>query len=253
MFFVLSKILNVLFSPLVWVFLLIISGYLVQKNYRKKIHIVALLILLIFTNSALFQGVARIWEPNPVCPEMLSEKSSTIVVLGGMASENKYNGLPRFSRSSDRFWQGYYLLKTGFADTLLISGGLGSLFDDQRSEGELWEEYLQRTGLMDENIMIESASRNTYENAVNSAALFEREHRTKRIILVTSAFHVPRARACFEKQGFDVEVFPADPVAGVRPLQWKDYLIPSAGVLETWGIFFREWAGIVMYWMNGYI
>jgi len=253
MFFVLSKILNVLFSPLVWVLLLILSGFLIRKNYRKTLHGAALLILLVFSNGALFQGVARIWEPNPVSPELLSGKSSTIVVLGGMASENKFNGLPRFAGSSDRFWQGYYLLKAGFADTLLISGGLGSLFDDQRSEGELWEEYLQRTDLMDENIIIESTSRNTYENALNSAALFEREQRTKRIILVTSAFHMPRARACFENQGFEIEVFPADPVASVRPLQWKDYLIPSAGVLEAWGILIREWAGIVMYKMNGYI
>ncbi|MFW6351153.1 MAG: YdcF family protein, partial [Bacteroidota bacterium] len=215
---------------------------------------IALLILLIFSDNALFQSAARSWEPDPVSPEMLSAKSRTIVVLGGMISENKFTGLPRFSQSADRFWQGYYLLKTGVGDTLLISGGLGSLFDDkQLAEGELWRIYLERTKLMDENIIIESTSRNTYENAVNSAVLFEKEHRIKRIILVTSAFHIPRARACFEKQGFDVEVFPADPLAGVRPLQWNDYVIPSAGVLEAWGIFFREWAGIVMYKMNGYI
>jgi uncharacterized SAM-binding protein YcdF (DUF218 family) len=213
----------------------------------------ALLILLVFSNSALFQGVARLWEPVPVSPETLSENYRTVVVLGGMASENKFNGLPRFSRSADRFWQGYYLLKTGIADTLLISGGLGSLFDDQRPEGELWEEYLECTDLMNGNILVESTSRNTYENAVNSAALFEADHRSKEIILVTSAFHMPRARACFEKQGFEVEVFPADPVASIRPLRWKDYLIPSAGTLEAWGIYLREWAGIIMYKMNGYI
>jgi uncharacterized SAM-binding protein YcdF (DUF218 family) len=253
MFFILSKIFNVLFSPMVWSLILVFAGMIFKRYYRKRLHLLAFVVLLLFSNNAVFQIVARAWEPVPVSPAALKVSHRTVVVLGGMASENRYNGLPRFSQSADRFWQGYYLLKTGIADTLLLSGGLGNLFDKQRAEGDLWEDFLKDTRLMEENILIESTSRNTYENALNTAAIFEKDHRLKKIILVTSAFHIPRARACFEKQGFDVEVFPADPIASVRPLQWKDYLIPSAGTLEMWSLYLREWAGIIMYKMNGYI
>lgn len=115
------------------------------------------------------------------------------------------------------------------------------------------EEYLTDVNLMDDRIMIEPDSRNTYENARFTAGLFEHEDRLPGIVLVTSAFHTPRARACFQKQGFDVEVFPADPLSSVRPVQWKDVVIPSAAVMDQWGILFREWAGIMMYKFNGYI
>ncbi|WP_291859430.1 YdcF family protein [Marinilabilia sp.] len=253
MFFVLSKILNIFFSPLVWVVLSIVFGFLFKRNIRKISFRVGVVLLLVFSNGAVFHGVAGLWESKPVAPSDMSYQHRTVVVLGGMVSENQYNGLAKFNQSADRFWQGFYLLKTGVADTLLISGGLGALFDGQRPEAELWEEYLTKTGLQADNILLESVSRNTYENAMNSAAVFERFHLSKKIILVTSAFHMPRARACFEKQGFQVEVFPADPLAGSRPLQWKDYLVPSAGVMESWSVLFREWAGMFMYKLNGYI
>lgn len=253
MFFILSKILNILFSPLVWVVLMIVFGFFFKRNIRKICFAVGVVLLLVFSNGALFQGVVGLWEPTPVAPSELSPQHRTVVVLGGMVSENQYNGLARFNQSADRFWQGFYLLKTGMADTLVISGGLGALFDEQRPEAKLWEEYLTKTGLQADNILLESTSRNTYENAVNSASVFEKFNLPKKIILVTSAFHVPRARACFEKQGFQVTVFPADPLAGTRPLQWKDYLVPSAAVLESWSVLFREWAGMLMYKLNGYI
>jgi len=253
MFFILSKIFNILLSPLVWVVLIIVSGLFFKQNIRKISFRVGVVLLLVFSNGALFHWVADFWEPDPVTPSELSPQHRSVVVLGGMVSENQYNGLARFNQSADRFWQGFYLLKTGVADTLVISGGLGALFDEQRPEAKLWEEYLTKTGLKTDNILLESTSRNTYENAVNTAAVFEKLNLPKKIILVTSAFHVPRARACFEKQGFQVTVFPSDPLAGTRPMQWKDYLVPSAGVLESWSVLFREWAGMLMYKLNGFI
>jgi uncharacterized SAM-binding protein YcdF (DUF218 family) len=253
MFFILSKIFNVLFSPLVWVFLLLLAGLLFKKRVRRIIHFTAVGILLLFSNSALFQGVVRLWESTPVEVSDLSGNNRIVVVLGGMLSENQHNGLPRFNQSADRFWQAFYLLKTGVADTLIISGGLGTLFDKQKPEALMWKEYLEETGLHSGNILTESESRNTYENALNAAKVFKEMQLSANIILVTSSFHMPRARACYEKQGFNVETFPADPIGSTRPLKWKDYIIPSAGVLESWSTLFREWAGIVMYKVNGYI
>jgi uncharacterized SAM-binding protein YcdF (DUF218 family) len=253
MFFIFSKLLDVFLSPLVWVVGFALFSFLLKNHLKRLFRLIALALMILFSNSALFNFVAGSWEMQPVKPGALSDEHRTVVVLGGMASENMHNGLPRFAQSSDRLWQGLYLLKQGYADTMVISGGLGSLFDKQKPEGELLREYLIAVGLKNESIIFESSSRNTYENARNVAALFKKHHLSDKIILVTSAFHMPRAKACFEKQGFEAEPFPADPVSSTRPMQWKDYLVPSGGVFAKWNVLIREWAGIVMYKLNGYI
>jgi uncharacterized SAM-binding protein YcdF (DUF218 family) len=253
MFFVLSRILDVFFSPLIWVVILLVASLLLKSRIRRHFFYAAFIVLLLFSNGAVFNSVAELWEePQKMAPQLHSNYRK-VVVLGGMASENSVNGLPRFSQSSDRLWQGLWLLKTGKADTLILSGGRGTLFDKQKPEGELLKDYLDDIDLLSDQIIIESVSRNTYENAVETAKIFDNRGMSKEIILVSSAFHIPRARACFENQGFTVDVFPADPLTGVRPLQWKDFIIPSAGVMDQWGVLFREWAGILMYEINGYI
>ncbi|MGQ1889948.1 YdcF family protein [Thermophagus sp. OGC60D27] len=253
MFYLLSKIFHVFLSPVVWIVGLLLVGLFLKKRMKHRVYVAAILLFLIFSNGAFFHFVAGFWETRPKKLSALDGVSRTVVVLGGMASENRYNGKPRFMQSSDRLWQGLLLLKTGYADTLIYSGGRGTLFDHQRSEGELVKDYLADIGLLSERIIIESTSRNTYENAVHTREVIRQRGMSNKIILVTSAFHMPRARACFQGQGFDVSTFPADPLTGVRPLQWNDYLLPSAGVLERWGVLFREWVGFVMYKLNGYL
>ena len=216
-------------------------------------QIFAVLILLVFSNNVLFNSVAELWEAEMIQASSLDQDHRTVVVLSGMVSENKANGFPRFGRSADRLWQGLWLLKQGFADRMVFTGGVGGMFNQQKPEGLLVKNYLKDVGLNDARIFFETESRNTFENARNTFSLMEEQGLEKKIILVTSAFHVPRARACFEKQGFDVEVFPADPVASVRPPDWKDFLIPSPLVLEQWRVLFNEWIGFAAYWMNGYI
>ncbi len=253
MFYILSKLLNVLISPFFWVVLILVVSLFGFRRYRRPLRIFAVVVLLIFSNNVIFNTVARFWEVGPVGPFVLSEDHRTVVVLSGMVSENKTTGFPRFGRSADRLWQGLWLLKQEYADTMVFSGGVGGLFNDQKSEGRLVKDYLKDVGLMEDRILFESESRNTYENALNSVSLFKERGMEKKIILVTSAFHIPRARACFEHQGFDVEVFPADPLVSVRPPDWKDFVIPSAVVMEQWRVLFNEWAGFVMYWLNGYL
>lgn len=252
MFFILSRLLSVFLSPLIWIIILLFLSLVFKKKLRRSLFTLAMALLLIFSNGAIFHFVASLWETPQKSVTSLDASCRTVVVLGGMASENRSNGLPRFMQSSDRLWQALWLLQTGVADTMVISGGRGTLFDKQRSEGLLLVDYLEDIKVMDERILVEAKSRNTYENAVKTSELFTRRGMSKKIILVTSAFHMPRAARCFKSQGFQVETYPADPLSGVRPLQWNDYVIPSAGTLESWGVLFREWVGFVMYRINGY-
>ncbi len=253
MFFVLSKLLNVLLSPFIWVLLLWLVARFGKKAFKKRLRVVSIVLLLLFSNGFLFQTVVSLWEVAPVAPSALHGVNTKAVVLGGMASENETTGLPRFGQSADRLFQSLWLLRTGKVDTLIISGGRGELFGKQMPEGELLRRYLRGIEMLDGRILVESASRNTRENAVNTAALFVREGFEKHIVLVTSAFHMRRARACFEKLGFCVEVYPADPLASVQPPSWRDFVVPSPVVLGQWQLLFQEWVGFGAYWLNNYI
>ena len=62
-----------------------------------------------------------------------------------------------------------------------------------------------------------------------TSELFEEMGWDKKIILVTSSMHSKRARLCFEKAGFTVTSFDADPVKSVRPITLKDIFVPDIG------------------------
>jgi uncharacterized SAM-binding protein YcdF (DUF218 family) len=75
----------------------------------------------------------------------------------------------------------------------------------------------------------------------------------KRYLLVTAAFHMYRARKCFQKQGFEVTAYSSD----LRSIRAKDTvlntLIPNYGGLQIWTYLLKEWIGLIVYSMKGYI
>ena len=117
--------------------------------------------------------------------------------------------------------------------------------------GEM-KRFATRLGVTDMAIITEEQSRNTYENAVNVRRLVNHES----ILLVTSAYHLPRAVAIFAKQGFQVTPAPCGyetkdrPGEGLDQINVTDFL-PSYHALETTTHAVDELAGIVVYWMTG--
>ena len=133
-----------------------------------------------------------------------------VVVLTGMMDLNAARmDTPEFSDSVDRILAGIEMVRSGRAAILMISGGSGDLFDQSQKEAPLLSEFAEWCGLSEDQIVIESASRNTYENALYSAELIQQQG-WKRVLLVTSAFHMRRAAACFRKQMIDADLLPVD-------------------------------------------
>src|SRR5690606_3210249 len=91
---------------------------------------------------------------------------------------------------------------------------------------------------------VEGRSESTWENAVLSAPIL-REAGVKRILLVTHAFHMPRARASFAAQGFDV--VPAPTAFRKTPELSLHALLPSAKGLADTSFAFHEWLGRIWY------
>jgi uncharacterized SAM-binding protein YcdF (DUF218 family) len=144
----------------------------------------------------------------------------------------------------DRLFGGIALFKAGKAQKLVFTGGKMPWDNAKKTEGEVLKEYAISNGIPTENILVTKDVENTADEAVAVKDLISR---SKKIILVTSAYHMHRAKKLFEKQGFIVIPNKVDyKAAGNLELNVIDYL-PSAGGLELTEIRAREVFGRLYY------
>jgi len=133
---------------------------------------------------------------------------------------------------------------------LVFSGGSGFL-GGGISEADIVSRQADTIGVPRNRLILENLSRNTRENAAFSAGLVHPKP-GERWLLVTSAWHMPRAVGCFREAGFTVEAFPVD----YRTRGWDDLLhvhgFSSDGLLQL-DLAVKEWIGLVAYRLAGYI
>jgi uncharacterized SAM-binding protein YcdF (DUF218 family) len=131
---------------------------------------------------------------------------------------------------------------------ILFSGGSGELIPGE-SEAPFALRLLQTLAVARDRILLEDRSRNTFENAVYSKQIAQ-PMPGERWLLVTSAYHLPRAIGVFRKVGFPVEPYPVD----WRTRGSEDALRPFASVgdgLRRVDTAVREWIGLAVYWITG--
>ncbi|MEQ9186586.1 MAG: YdcF family protein [Cryomorphaceae bacterium] len=251
MFFVISKIVSFLFMPLSWVMLLLIASFLWKKRARK-LRISAVLVLFVFGNSFLLHEVNLLWEVQVTADADL-EHHQVAVILGGYAYYSPTHDRVTFRNSTDRLLQGLRLLEEGKVSHLILSGGSGYVMQPDNKESMYVAEFLKDINVPKLDVTVESESRNTRENAMHTATILQEKRWDKqRIVLITSAYHMRRAMACFEKQGISVIPFSADPTTGERMFYLDHLLLPSAETFAQWNVLIHEWIGFISYKMMGY-
>jgi uncharacterized SAM-binding protein YcdF (DUF218 family) len=131
---------------------------------------------------------------------------------------------------------------------VLVSGGKVHESDSGPAVAEVMREFLLTQGVRPRDLIVETASRTTYENAVQSARLLE-ERGIRRVVLVTDAAHLRRAVGCFRKQGLEVVPCGCRYRALGRSGGLKDFVPDPAatvGVDEA----AHEWLGLGWYWLT---
>lgn len=247
----LSRIFGEFLSPFVWILILfVVSLFLKNLVWKKRLLWIAGILFLLFSNPLLHRLALSAWEGNLAPASSVAGKAGVVVVPGGMASLQESTGRIRFNGSADRLFQALELYKKGIVKKIVISGGNPYLTRKERPEAGFLKEYLLLLGIPVEDLFTEEKSRNTRENAVNTADLFERNGWEKRIILVTSAFHSRRAILAFEQAGFTVVPYNADPLKSVRPVNLKEVLLPDPGKFGGWQMLIKEWVGMAVYRMR---
>ena len=179
------------------------------------------------------------------------QPADVVVVLGGALAGPGPYGISDASEAIDRVLVAARLYHSGRAPTILVSGG-NVPWEQGTSEAILVRDFLVDLGVSTGDILLEGDSRNTRENAVNSAQL-SRQYGWGEILLVTSAFHMPRAVASFEAVGIQVQAVPTD-YRGLRSSNHTvlDFL-PDVQALSRTTIAVKEWLGLLAYSFRGWI
>lgn len=200
------------------------------------------------------------WQYLP--PAELPDADVIVLLGGGEEPEAAPQPLPGLNDAGDRLVYAASLYQQGAAPHILVSGGVVGVDGPALQPGaEAMAALLEIMGVPDSAIWLEGRSRNTYENAVETKKLLEPSG-INRIILVTSALHMPRSRAIFAKQGFDVTPAPTD--YNVTQAEWDYYwtpdpsiqifnLFPTAETLDWTMRAMKEYIGIVVYRARGWL
>lgn len=133
-----------------------------------------------------------------------------------------------------------------------MSGGSGRVFREAMVESIAIKKLLLHAGLPTSAIITEEDSRNTFENARFTRKLLAKYPKVQSLLLVTSAYHMPRAQGCFQKAGFNPTPFPTDFYHQPRSWLPEDWLLPNEGSLVQWQRLLHEVAGYLVYRFKGY-
>ncbi len=256
MFYSLSKIFDFLVMPYNLLFVLLIVLFIRVKTRRLR-NIVAIVFLGLYLQSnAYFVGhVLRLWEYPQQSMDQLDRRYEVGIILsGGLVNRcSSVGGRFELEHGSDRLLTGYLLYKRGICRKLLLTGtDLESLLTQQRGEVQLAKKMLVEWGVDPADIILETRARNTRENALFTSELLETVSPSGENLLITSAYHTRRAKACFDKAGVLVDVFPADSEYTPECLSLKSRLLPTPAAVDAFTRIWREWIGMLTYKIAGY-
>lgn len=255
MFFLLSKIAYFFIAPFSWLLLTIAVWVFHKKTtWRRRAKWATVVILLFFSNTFIFKEFIRIWEVPAVSIKGVS-KHEVGIVLGGMFEYDNDTERLSIRRGGDRIWQAINLYNADKIEKILISGNHGYITDRGLHESKQLKEVLVKWGIPRQDIIIETESKNTYQNAKETAALLEKSYpHFSSFLLITSAKHMRRAKACFVNQGLKVTPFSTDPyVGGNRSYRWDEFIIPDVDNFSNWFDLNKEVVGYVAYAILGYL
>lgn len=249
MFYTLSKALLFLLQPTIWMMALLLIALVTRsKRKRKRLLFGSLLLFIVFGNSLLFDRCLRMIEYD----ELPSARATFeyAVVLGGYGEYNTRSENIEFFRSADRLTEAIALYQEGRVQRIVLSSGVHEDGHPEWNEAEISKDYLVRAGVPSSDIILEDRSWNTHENAFYTSQIIDKGAST---VLITSAFHMNRALACFEKQGLRVTPYPVDFMTDDDPVNISYVLIPSLRTAMEWQVIIKEQVGILVYRLKGYI
>jgi uncharacterized SAM-binding protein YcdF (DUF218 family) len=268
MFFVASKVGGFFLQPSLFLVTATVLGALLSlTRFRRAGRALALVSGLALGAFALTPIAVFLIEPLesrfPVPDLAVTPNPAGIIVLGGGLSAEVTRDRARLpfapgltiegpialNASGARLTEGLRLALRFPTARLVFSGGNAALVGDNLAEADVAAEFFHELGLPLVRLTIERQSRNTIENADFTKALVKPKPE-ETWILVTSASHMPRAFAAFEKAGFRLIAYPVEFATSGSASQYWDYTFSPIASLTLLDKAVKEWVGRVAYWFH---
>ncbi|MEM6427072.1 MAG: YdcF family protein [Cyanobacteria bacterium P01_D01_bin.128] len=261
MFLFLSKLLPLFVYPLGLACVLLVVALVTlwrKPRWAAGAIAAALLLLAVSGNSGISDGLVRSleWRHQPL---QTVPKAEAIVVLGGgIRSQVAPRPWIEVSEGGDRVLYAARLYSQGKAPVVIMSGGRIAWKDGGPPESSDMATLAVAMGVPKTAILEDSTSLNTYENALNVKQILQAQD-IQRVLLVTSAIHMPRSLLIFKKQGIDAIAAPTDywvtrnTAQEARTPQGRLLsMLPDAEALYRVSRAIKEYIGIVVYRLRGW-
>jgi uncharacterized SAM-binding protein YcdF (DUF218 family) len=238
----LEKVFTVLIMPVNLSLALGLTAAILFRFGRQRVAGVmlalSLALLWVFSTPVIAQTILASLE-SQIAITTRPQQADVAILLGG-GSDNVGRAL-HASR----------LLRAGRVRFILISAGNVPWYEAREPEAQSIAQLLKEWGIPDDVLILESQSRNTFENAQRSKSIWD-AHGFKSGLLVTSAIHMPRALAVFRQAGFDVEPAPSNFYGGPTFEESVLAILPSAAALQSSSVALKEWLGLFIYRVRGW-
>ena len=238
-----------LFGVTLWPVWLFLASLLLSRHDRwsRRFRHASLLLAALMLLSPLGYALLRPLEDAFPVPKLHRAPQGIILLAGAeMLAQTARSGQPEWSAAADRLTFVATLAHRYPGAKIIVAGGVA--LGKGPVDVDLAAGWLQSVGVEPERIRKIAQTYNTAQNAAAVAPLIGNGNNW---VLVTSAFHMPRAMLCFEKQGARPIAFPVD---HRLPLKhgWAAWLIPAvSGNLDALNYATHEWIGILLYRLQG--
>jgi uncharacterized SAM-binding protein YcdF (DUF218 family) len=235
------------------------------QTWGRRTAVGGLVVLYLFSNGLVAETLTRSLERQYLPTDPIPRADGVIVLGGGIYPRAFPRPTVEVGEAGDRILYAANLLRKGAAEWILCAAGSADLSYTTQPHGEAMQEILGWMGIKESQVILDTTSRTTRENAVHSLPLAV-ERGARRVLLVTSASHMPRSIRIFQKQASqlgikDLEIIPApcdyayiDPEK-YPPLYYRAAmgLLPTSASMETSARMLHEYFGMVYYWLRGWI
>ena len=240
----LNKILPYLIYPITIITFLLIWAAI----SRKRLPVILALVLLIITSSPIVSHQMVTYIDGQERKKSIKDIyiADSIVVLSGMIGPiMTKQGVAYEWGDPDRFFGGIELIKAGKAKNIIFTGGIMPWQKNIQPEGQILAKFAEDFGISSSQIIVTGDVENTRDEAKAVREILSKNN-TNKVILVTSAFHMPRASKLFLKEGIEVQTYPVDFRAGISNITPIDFL-PSADAFSSFQFSLRELIGRAYY------